>query len=254
MQSVKSLAISLIAGALWFGQSRDLPDTLYDSNGQPVAAVQSISSLLYFLAIVMALYGSTVIGSFYTLKATFLREQMAGAVAPLPFAFSCFLVPGIFAFVYALFLQVPLWFMVGFVSGGGSFIYMLVVLWLGMYGAGLAAIAISSLIESVQTAFALYPLFFVFSTQFAGYGMGIDSLPNIWYWAPYVSLTRWVWQGLMWNMWVREHIQEGDAVIEQWQLTSTLYGKIVSKCILSCVNTRLHSHSFILVVVLVMLW
>jgi hypothetical protein len=150
VQSTKNLAISIMMGLIWYGQAAKLPNSLYDANGTPDPAVQSIASLLYFLAIVVALYGTSVISQFFILKRTFQREQLAGAVAPFAFALSAFTVPGLFCLGYALCVQIPMWLMVGFPIGGGSFIYMLITLWIGMYGAALTAIMLSSVCESMQ--------------------------------------------------------------------------------------------------------
>ena len=49
---------------------------------------------------------------------------------------------------------------------------------------------------------AIFPLTFVFLSNFAGFGVNINDLPVIWrYWATYVAYPRWVFEGLMVNQW-----------------------------------------------------
>lgn len=113
-----------------------------------------------------------------------------------------------------------LWFVIAFYMCGyqQSLEYFMFFYWITFwttvaafyYAQGMAAGT-----QSAEVSFALFPMTFVFLTQFTGYSIAISDIPAAWKWASYISFPRWTFEGLMVNDFGRRG-DAGERVLEQY--------------------------------------
>jgi len=56
---------------------------------------------------------------------------------------------------------------------------------------------LSTLSPSPSVALALFPITFMFLSNFSGFTILLSNVPTLWSWAPYISFPRWAYEGLV---------------------------------------------------------
>ena len=56
---------------------------------------------------------------------------------------------------------------------------------------------LAALCSSSQVALGIFPILFMFLSNFAGFTIQLRNVQSFWKWAPYVSFPRWAYEGLV---------------------------------------------------------
>jgi hypothetical protein len=206
----KSITLGVVMGIVFYNQGN--PSSPLLANGIPEAKTLSVISIIFWVTSLVCVMNIESMPLLCSLNPLFKRELNAFAYSVAPYWLSQCLtnIPFIVFFHYVLLIIV--YFMVGFPFTLAYFVYFTVNILLANIGNFFLVLCFAAFIKEEKAAFALYPLAFLFMVTFSGYCITLDSLPVAWSWAPYLSLTRWSFEGLMVNQW--ESFDTDDATIE----------------------------------------
>lgn len=73
--------------------------------------------------------------------------------------------------------------------------------------------------SSSAVALALFPVVFMFLSNFAGFTILIENVQSFWCWAPYVSFPRWAYEGLVTITFENSKPEEYEALLDYFGFT-----------------------------------
>jgi ATP-binding cassette subfamily G (WHITE) protein 2 (SNQ2) len=200
-QGLKNSIIGILIGIVFFNQARPVVPTYV--NGLPVPAVSNVSALLFFAMLYCLLSNLQAIPILVAKNEIFRREQRAFAYSTAPYWMTQLIASlPLLVFNHVIF-TVVVFSMCGFSRSVGSFFYFFFLLLIASVASFYVALFLASSTASSQIAFSIFPIIFLFFGMFSGFTININSVPPLWSWAPYISYSRWVFQGLMVNEWMR---------------------------------------------------
>ncbi|GMI10474.1 hypothetical protein TrLO_g8347 [Triparma laevis f. longispina] len=196
-QIIKNIIVGILAGVIFYQQGSMSTSVWNTTTDFPESAGYNVVSILYF-AILYSITGNLQsIPMLFQQKLMFVRERSAGAYTTLPYWMCNSLVnlPLIIG-THILFTNLTYW-LVGLpadpVTVGYMFLNTLMVNLISFYFSQLLAASCSS----SQVALAVFPILFMFLSNFAGFTILLDNVQAQWCWAPYVSFPRWAYEGLV---------------------------------------------------------
>jgi ATP-binding cassette subfamily G (WHITE) protein 2 len=199
-QLLKNVLIGVLIGIVFSGQG-DASSPLYNLYGQPNAEVTNVSSLLFFSLMFTLVGNMQAIPYLASQMIIYRRELAANAYVTFPFwvAQSVTTLPLMILnnFLFVIFL----YFQVKFPSTASYFFYYLFILLFANVISFYSAMWLAAATGHEQVAFALFPLMFLFTANFSGFAITVNSVPPFWSFGPYLSYGRWLYQGLMVNEW-----------------------------------------------------
>jgi ABC-type multidrug transport system permease subunit len=210
-QFIKNFVVGLLVGIVFYGQG-DATSPLY-TNGQPNAEVSNCSSILFFTMMYTMVGNLQAIPYLSSNIIIYHRELASNAYFPAPYWLSQLITTLPIQFGYHFLFIILSYFLVQLPANGSYFFFYLILLFFANTTSYYSAMWLAAATMNEQLAFALYPVMFLFLSQFAGYSITINSIPPGWSWAPYLSYARWVFEGLMVNQW--EQFDTDDAPDDQ---------------------------------------
>ena len=205
VRTLVALLIALLVGVVFFQQP---DDSSSDGN--------IINSIL-FLMCVFSLFCIPSISKFIEERATFSREHASGLYHTFPYFISSFLCElPILIFTVLAYSLIAYW-MVGYATGFGHFMFFLVVVFLVIQtGYGICQV-LASVCKSVNIALAVYLFFLVYSLLLGGFIIHKASLPSAFQWVVYTSYFFYGFAALLVNQY--EDKSYGSQVLASLNLT-----------------------------------
>lgn len=199
-QLLKNVLIGILIGIVFSGQG-DASSPLYTPYGVPSSEVTNVSSLLFFSLMFTMVGNMQAIPYLASQVIIYRRELAANAYVTFPFwiAQSVTTLPlmTLNNFLFVIFM----YFQVKFPNNGDYFFYYLFSLLFANIISFYSAMWLAAATGNEQVAFALFPLMFLFTANFSGFAITVDSVPPFWSFGPYLSYGRWLYEGLMVNEW-----------------------------------------------------
>jgi ABC-type multidrug transport system ATPase subunit len=200
-QGLKNSIIGILIGVVFLNQGKvQLPTYV---GGVPVAAVSNVNALLFFAMLYCLLSNLQAIPALVSKNVMYRRELQSYAYSASPYWLSQLLVAVPLLLFNHIVFTVIVFSMVGFSDEVGAFFYFFFALLIANVASFYIALFLASVTASSQLAFSIFPIIFLFFGMFSGFTINIASVPPLWTWAPYISYSRWVYQGLMVNQWTR---------------------------------------------------
>ncbi len=191
----KNVVVGLLLGIVFFRRSNISPPFFdFDpttSNFYLNTEATNMTSVLFFM-IMYCLFSNLEVIPHLCLRDTIYRRELASfAYSPSPYwaASSVTHLPKVF--LLQLLNVLIGYFMCDFPHDFDFFLYLFLILFLCTLSSYYFAQFLAAASRNVEIAFAIFPLTFVFFTQFAGYSVSVNNLPEGWKWASYVSYVRW---------------------------------------------------------------
>ena len=78
---------------------------------------------------------------------------------------------------------------------------------------------LAALCSSSQVALALFPILFMFLSNFAGFTIQLDNVQSFWVWAPYVSFPRWAYEGLVYVTFTQKKPEAYEILLEYFSFS-----------------------------------
>jgi len=126
-----------------------------------------------------------------------LRERDAGSYTTIPFWLSGLIVYlPLIILTHFLFVNLTYW-LIGLPADPRTLSYLFFILTLVNLTSFYVAQLLSALCSSSQVALALFPITFMFLSNFAGFTILLKNVQNFWAWAPYVAFPRYAYEGLV---------------------------------------------------------
>jgi ABC-type multidrug transport system ATPase subunit/ABC-type multidrug transport system permease subunit len=197
----KNVFVGLLVGIVFYNQG-DASSPFYN-NGVPEAQVNTINSIMFMNMMYTMIGNLQAIPYLCSQNLVYRRELASNAYSPLPYWISMLttILP-LQLFFHIIYFMLMYW-MVNLPRGGDYFMFYISLLFFSNITALYMAMWLAAATASEALAFALFPILFLFLTNFSGYALTIDSVPPFWSWAPDVSYARWYFEGLMVNQWGR---------------------------------------------------
>lgn len=195
----KNFVVAFLVGIVFQNQAK-CSAPLY-SYGLPTADASNVTSLLFFSMMYCLISNTQAIPLLCSRNQVYRRELASFAYAASPYWLaSCVtLLPILFA-NHTLFIVIAYLFC-GFPHEAGYFFYFFFILLFANVTSYYFAMLLAASTGNAQIAFAIFPVTFLALSMFSGFTITINSIPNGWSWAPYLSYARWVFEGLMVNQW-----------------------------------------------------
>jgi ABC-type multidrug transport system ATPase subunit len=200
-QLFKNIVVGVLIGIVFYGQG-NVSEPFY-TNGIQSAEVSSVNSILFFTMMF------TMVGNLQTIPylcsqiLVYRRELASNAYVTFPYWFSQLFCTLPIQFAYHFLFVIVLYFLVQLPATANYFFYYLGLTFFMNLVAFYSSLWLAAATNSEALAFALFPITFLFVTNFSGYAISINSLPSFWAWGAYVSYGRWGFEGLMVNEWDR---------------------------------------------------
>lgn len=209
-QLMKNVFIGIMIGVVFYDQGTASEPFYHDNI--PSSDVMTVNAILFFTLMFTMIGNLQAIPYLCSQNLVYRRELAANAYTPGPHWFSLLTCIIPLNFVYHFVFVITLYFLVGLNSSASYFFYYFWLLFfantLGFY----MAICVAAFTGSETLAFSLFPICFLFLSNFAGFAITIDDIPPLWCWAPYLSYARWLFEGLMVNQW--ENYDTDDQPVE----------------------------------------
>lgn len=197
---LKCVIVGILIAVIFFGQAKTSTPLFVD--GVPKAEVNNISSLLFFGMMYTSIATAEAVPFICSRYIIFRREVASHTYAVSPYWVSQCITNLPFMAIFHLIFVVVFYFPCGFPLDFDYFMYLYIGLYLNMIISFYAAMILAALTNgNKELSLALFPLIFIVLSSFAGFSVPIQNLPELWYWACYVSYLRWVFQGAMVNQW-----------------------------------------------------
>ena len=193
-QLLKNGCVGLLIGILFEGQG-EVHSPFYD-HGVQDSEVANCSAIL-FMAIMFTMAGNSMAIPYLTQQIeVYRREWSSNAYSTLPFWFSLSIttLPILF-FFHFLFIFMMYW-LVRLPTAADYFFYFLFLTFFGSLNSYYSAMALSAALNDDELAFGVFPLQFLAFTMFSGFPISITDLPDMYIWGPYISYTRYLFEGL----------------------------------------------------------
>jgi ABC-type multidrug transport system ATPase subunit/ABC-type multidrug transport system permease subunit len=196
-QILKNIIVGAIAGCIFYGQGK-MDSSVFDVQGNlPEAAGYNVVSILYFALLYATTGNLQAIPQICEAKVLFLRERAAGAYTTFPFFMANTIVYlPLIIFTHFFFTNLTYWLVQlpsNIEIASYMFVTTLLVNIISFYFSQLLAFSCSS----SQVALALFPILFMFLSNFAGFTIQLNNINEGWSWAPYISFPRWALEGLV---------------------------------------------------------
>lgn len=200
-QLMKNIVVGLLIGIV-FNKQGSASSPLYQY-GIPNAEVSNVSSLLFFSLMYTMVGNLQAIPYLSSQNIVYRRELAAHAYKTLPYWLTQLVTTlPLLVVNHTLFVLLS-FFLVDFPRTGEYFFYYYLSLLSANVVSFYSALWLAASTGNEQVAFALFPLMFLFTANFAGFAITINAVPPFWCWAPYISYARWLYEGLMVNEWTR---------------------------------------------------
>ena len=175
VQVIGAVVISLLVGIVYFQLSDDLE-----------SARNRLNAIL-FLMCVLSLVSLPAIAKLIEEKLIYTREHASGYYSTFPYCASCFLseLPVLILTVMS-YTVIPYW-MIGFQSGSGSFVFFTVTVFVIIQVSYGACQVISSNVKTLNKAIAIDGMFVLYSLLLGGFFIHVDQLPSLLGWLIYTS-------------------------------------------------------------------
>lgn len=209
-QFLKNLIIGLLIGIVFFGQG-EAKEPLFE-NGIPTAGTTTVCSILFFTMMFTMIGNLQAIPYLSSQNIIYRRELASKAYRPEPYWVSQLVTTLPIQFFYHFIFIVTMFFLVKLPTDSSYFFYFFFLLFLANICAFYSAMWLSVSTGSEQVAFAVFPILFLFISNFAGYSINVEDVSDFWIWAPYLSYGRWIFEGLMVNQWKDFDTTSGDVL------------------------------------------
>jgi ABC-type multidrug transport system ATPase subunit/ABC-type multidrug transport system permease subunit len=194
-----NLFTSIVLGLAFYQKGADLAGGPFFEYGALTGDASSVSSLLFFLILTVMIMNIQAIPLVCNRIALYIRETEAHAYRTVAFCLAQVIVALPFQMLNTFIMTTILYWMVGFNSNAGTYIYFWLMLLVGNFTAFVSVLVLASVVGDEKiAAMAFVPQFLVLGT-FMGYSITLDNVPIYWKWFTYVSYPRWVFEGLMVN-------------------------------------------------------
>lgn len=199
----KSVFVGVIIGIVFYDKANPSPPyfTVDALSGESLltTGVQNLASAFFFFLMYCLMNNLEQIPAICLNQNLYRRELASYSYSAAPY----WLVNCIYPLPLAL-LTHTIWFVMSFYMCDftDKFDYFMYFFWI-TFGTAVAAFyyaqGMAAGTQSAEVSFALFPMTFVFLTQFTGYSIPIHNIPKGWKWASFISFPRWTFEGLMVN-------------------------------------------------------
>jgi ABC-type multidrug transport system ATPase subunit/ABC-type multidrug transport system permease subunit/uncharacterized membrane protein YhdT len=207
-QLFKNIVVGLLIGIVFFGQGT-VTEPFY-SDGVQDAEVNAVNSILFFTMMFTMVGNLQAIPYLCTQLQVYRRELASHAYHTFPYWFSTLFCTLPIQFFFHVVFVLAVYFLVQLPNEGGYFFYYLFLTFFMNTVAFYSSLWLAAQTGSEALAFAIFPMTFLFITNFSGYSITLDALPPMWIWAPYLSYGRWGFEGLMVNEWSKYDTDDAD--------------------------------------------
>mgnify|MGYP003386410010 CR=1 FL=1 len=195
---IRNLIIAGVSAFLYAGRG-NLKPPLYSSSENPTSHQLTMTTILFFLVLYSNMSNNHSVPVIANRISLFRRE-----LASYAYAASSYWIVMLLEYVPLLFIShtvfvTLIYFALEFPLDFGYYIYFSFALFFGVMTSYYMALAITSATGSTIITLAIIPNILLFFNMFAGFTIVIGDIPAGWHWASYVSLSRWMFQGLMRN-------------------------------------------------------
>jgi ATP-binding cassette, subfamily G (WHITE), member 2, SNQ2 len=215
----KSVFVGLIIGIVFFDLANPSPPfyTVDPASGESLLTpgVQNLASAFFFFLMYCLMNNLEQIPAICLNQNLYRRELASYSYSAAPYWLVNCLYPLPLCLVTHTIWFVMSFYMCGFTQSLDYFMYFYWITFWTTVAAFYYAQGMAAGTQSAEVSFALFPVTFVFLTQFTGYSITIHNIPSGWKWASYISFPRWTFEGLMVNDF-GDRGEEGDEVLEQY--------------------------------------
>jgi len=178
--------------------------TLYWGMGDDTSAqsVQSIASLLYFVAALCGYGAAAYVPSLTLERPLFYRERADGCYMSTTYYLAKFIDEAVLCTITGFLFSLIVFF--GLSLQGSFFLFAFAYSLTAMCGITLAY-AVASIAPNMEAANALLPTYVTTCMYFGGLFLLFDKIPVGWNWYSYTSFLRYAWGAMMSNQFKGQH-------------------------------------------------
>ena len=215
----KSVFVGVIIGLVFYDLANPSPPfyTVDPISGEALLTpgVQNLASAFFFFVMYCLMNNLEQIPAICLHQNLYRRELASYSYSAAPYWLVNCLYPLPLTLVTHIIWFVMSFYMCGFKQNLNYFMYFFWITFWTTVAAFYYAQGMAAGTQSAEVSFALFPMTFVFLTQFCGYSITIKNIPSGWKWASYISFPRWTFQGLMINDFGDRGVA-GEEVLDQY--------------------------------------
>ena len=215
----KSVFVGLLIGLVFFNLADPSPPyfTVDPLSGESLLTpgVQNLASSFFFFLMYCLMNNLEQIPAICMNQNLYRRELASFSYSAAPYWIVNCLYPIPLCLVTHTIWFIIAFFMASYTQSASYFVFFYWSTFFTAVAAFYYAQAMAAGTQSAEVSFALFPMTFIFLTQFTGYSIPIDNIPKGWKWASYVSFPRWTFEGLMVNDFGNRGAQ-GDEVLNYY--------------------------------------
>ncbi|KAJ1423014.1 P-loop containing nucleoside triphosphate hydrolase protein [Ochromonadaceae sp. CCMP2298] len=198
-QLAKNIGLGLGFGIV-FTDAGNISTPFYE-DGYMTSDARTVNSIFFFFLVMIMVANVQAVPYLFSQRVLYHRELASSAYSPVAYWFSSLVTLTPLQLLFHFFGVTILYWMCGFNSNAGSFLYFFSTTFAATLLSYLTACVIAAWAPSEMVALAIFPAQFLVWTTFMGFAIKLDDLPSYWAWVAVIDYPRWLFEGLMVNFW-----------------------------------------------------